>query len=122
MLPLSPNEISIQEDSAGRRRSPDGRVTPSVSAGETYVFSYRAVLEKAPRASGVYLLHNARRWVYVGETGDIRESLFALLNGTLACVHREGPLLFSFETLPDARRRARQRALIAELKPVCASA
>ena len=50
----------------------------------TYMFTHRAVLEKAPKASGVYSIFTAKRWVYVGESDDIQRSLFNRLNGPTA--------------------------------------
>jgi hypothetical protein len=67
-------------------------------AGETYAFGFRAVQDKAPNAAGVYGIFTSRRWLYVGESDDIRKSLFDRLNGPDAgwsAEHR--PLSFSFE-------------------------
>jgi len=80
--------------------------------GEAYMLAYQAVREKAPNASGVYSLYTAQRWVYVGESDDIQQSLFQHLNEPSACMTRCGPLSFSFETAPAAERVARQHALI----------
>ena len=88
--------------------------------GETYMFTFEAVREKAPSASGVYILHTPRRWVFVGESDDIRLSLFRHLNDGTAPMTRFGPLSFSFELVPPAERVARRKALIAELEPECA--
>ena len=33
--------------------------------GETYMYTFEAVREKAPSASGVYTLFTPRRWVFV---------------------------------------------------------
>src|SRR4029453_8985465 len=67
--------------------------------GETYAFGFRAVQDKAPSAAGVYGIFTSRRWLYVGESDDIRESLFQSLNdpdASWSAEHR--PLSFSFET------------------------
>ena len=87
--------------------------------GETYTFAYQAVQEKAPNASGVYTIYTSQRWMYVGESGDIRQSLFRHLNAPNACMARCGPLSFSFEMAPAAERMSRQQALVAELEPAC---
>jgi hypothetical protein len=87
--------------------------------GQTYTFAFQAVQEKAPRASGVYTLFTARKWVYVGEADDIQQSLFHHLNAPDPRMARCGPLSFSFETAPAAERGSRQRALVAALAPVC---
>jgi CspA family cold shock protein len=43
-------------------------------------FGYPAVQDKVPNASGLYTNYTARRWVYVGQSDDIRQSLFQHLN------------------------------------------
>ena len=87
--------------------------------GQTYPLGYRAVLERAPGTSGVYAVFTSRRWVYVGESNDIRQSLFRHLNDAPAPMHRFGPLSFSVEIAPVGERVSRQRALLAELRPAC---
>ena len=89
--------------------------------GETYMYTFEAVLEKAPRASGVYTIYTSSRWVFVGESEDIRLSLFRHLNDDGASMTRFGPLSFSFELLPPAERVPRRKALIAALDPACGS-
>jgi hypothetical protein len=91
----------------------------AIEDGETYPFTFEAVREKAPNASGVYSISTAGRWVYVGESDDIRQSLFRHLNEPSESMNRFGPLLFSFELAPAAERVARQQALISELEPAC---
>jgi hypothetical protein len=86
---------------------------------ETYPFTFEAVREKVPIASGVYSIYTAGRWVYVGESDDIRQSLFRLLNEPSASINRFGPLSFSFELAPAAERKGLQQALIRELEPAC---
>jgi hypothetical protein len=87
--------------------------------GETYAFTYEGVREKAPNASGVYTIYTSQRWVYVGESDDIKQSLFQHLNEPTACMDRFGPLSFSCELVPATERAAHQQTLIAELKPAC---
>ena len=90
--------------------------------GETYPFAYRAVHEKAPDASGVYTLFTPRQWIYVGESADIRQSLFRHLNEPPAWMIHSPPLSFSFEPVPAGERVSRKQALIAELGPAYNSA
>ena len=85
----------------------------------SYAFGYRAVSERAPRASGVYTIYTSQRWLYVGESDDIRQSLFQHLNESGACLSRRGLLSFSFELVPAVQRPDRHRALIAVLAPEC---
>ena len=86
---------------------------------ETYAFAYQAVQAKAPNASGVYTIYSSQQWVYVGESDDIRQSLFRHLNEPDACIARRGPLSFSFEMVPAAERVSRQQALVTALAPAC---
>jgi hypothetical protein len=70
-------------------------------AGETYVLGFRAVQDKAPSAAGLYGVFTSRRWLYVAESDNIRQSLFQCLNNPGAywtTEHR--PLSFAFETAP----------------------
>ena len=85
----------------------------------TYVFTHRAVLEKAPKVSGVYSIFNSKRWVHVGDSNDIQQSLFRLLNTPSPCLQRFGPLSFSFALVPPAERAAHLEAMIAARNPAC---
>jgi len=86
---------------------------------QSYAFGHRAVDHQVPEGSGIYAIFSARRWVYVGESNDIRQSLFRHLNTEEAAMTRFGSLSFSFEMLASDQRLARQQALVAELKPAC---
>lgn len=85
---------------------------------ETYLFGYAGV-GRAPTASGVYTIFAARREVYVGESDDIRHSLFRHLNESTPCMNGFGPLSFSFELASGDRRIALGQSLLARLKPAC---
>ena len=84
-----------------------------------YAFTHRAVIEKAPKASGVYCIFTSKRWVHVGESDDIQQNLFAHLNEPGLCLRRFRPLSFSFELISLAERPAILSALIAARNPVC---
>jgi hypothetical protein len=83
------------------------------------MFTHRAVLEKAPKASGVYSIFTAKRWVYAGESDDIQRSLFNRLNRPTACLQRYGPLSFSFAVALPSDRKAQLDAMIAARSPAC---
>lgn len=87
--------------------------------GETYVLGFAGVRQKAPAASGVYTIYSPTRWVYIGESDDIRGSLFQHLNEAASCMRQFGPLSFSFELGNEEERMARRHALVAALGPVC---
>jgi hypothetical protein len=78
-----------------------------------YVFTPRAEFDKAPKASDAYSIFTSKRWVYVGESDDIQQSLFNHLNQPGSCLRRFSPLSFSFELKAPAERRATLDAWIA---------
>ncbi|HKT79835.1 MAG TPA: GIY-YIG nuclease family protein [Vicinamibacterales bacterium] len=86
---------------------------------DTYAFGYRAVQDKVPSTSGVYTIYTSRRWLYVGESEDVKQSLFKHLSELSTCMARRGALSFSFEAVPAADRAGRQQALVQALAPVC---
>lgn len=86
---------------------------------ETFAFGYRAIDDKVPTASGVYTIFTSRRWLYVGESDDMKQSLFGHLNAPSKCLARRGSLSFSFEVIAPEQRVDRQRLLIAALAPAC---
>lgn len=88
-----------------------------MAGDEGYAFTYAGVHE-APNDSGVYTVYSPQRWVYVGESDDIRQSLYRLLNESSAWMDRFGPLSFSFERLRPAERAACQVGLVEHLNPV----
>ena len=88
---------------------------------ESYTFTYAGVHE-APNASGLFRIYSSARWVYVGESDDIRQSLFQLLNDSPSWMDRFGPLSFSFERVPRAERAAVQQAAVNALHPAQQSA
>jgi hypothetical protein len=85
----------------------------------TYPLEPAAILNKAASASGVYMICTRSRWVYVGESDDVQQSLFEYLNEPRASFDRFGPLSFSSEMVAVHARRARRDALAAALEPAC---
>jgi hypothetical protein len=88
---------------------------------DSFTFGFRAVRENAPSSSGVYTIYSSQRWVYVGDSDNIRQSLFLHLNDKNARMNGFGPLSFSFEMAPPIERVSRRNALVAELVPACNS-
>lgn len=78
------------------------QATVKYPAGETYALGFRAVQDMAPSAPGVYAIFTSRRWLDVGKSDDIRQTLFQRLNDPDAAWSAEHlPLSFSFETSPS---------------------
>lgn len=88
-------------------------------SGGTYALGYAGVDQKAPAAPGIYTIYSAVRWVYIGESDDIKRSLFVHLNEAAPRMRRFGPLSFSFELVTGVERTVRRQALVAALKPAC---
>ena len=86
---------------------------------DTFAFGFRAVQDRVPKASGVYTIYTSRRWLYVGESDDIQNSLFGHLNDPGRCLSQRGSLSFSFELVAPAQRVGRQHALVTALVPLC---
>ena len=77
----------------------------------------RAQVERiTPGQKGCYGLYKGNIWVYVGK-GDIRDRLLDHLNGDNACITREAPTHYVDVVTDDMD--SREKALIAELNPVC---
>lgn len=77
------------------------------------------VYAQAPTASGVYGISNAREWIYIGETDNIRGALLAHLQDSSAPVMQRQPTGFVFEVCERANRSARQDRLVFEYEPRC---
>jgi GIY-YIG catalytic domain len=84
-------------------------------------FTAEGILQ-APNASGVYALYNAERWVYVGETSDIQQSLGEHLAAEGSCIKKHGAVAYQFDFWPQPRRAALRDHWISTLHPVCREA
>lgn len=78
-----------------------------------------AIRTYAPMASGVYGISNAREWIYIGETDDIRDALLTHLNENESPLMKSAPAGFVFEVCDRARRSIRQDRLVDEYSPTC---
>ncbi len=84
-----------------------------------HAFSLVSVQRNAPALSGVYGLSNAREWIFVGETDNIKATLLGHLRGADMPLLEQGPTGFSFELCLPYNRLSRQERLIQEYHPVC---
>ena len=80
-------------------------------------FTETSILKNAPAASGVYGLSNAREWIFVGESDNLRSRLLAHLRGADPAL-AQAPTGFTFELSRPAERLGRQNRLVLELAPV----
>lgn len=89
---------------------------------DRYGFTEPSILAHAPAASGVYGVFsglNAIRWIYVGESSNIRRRLMEHFREGGTCIQRQIPAGFTFERCRAHLRSARSRRLIRELNPIC---
>src|ERR1035438_10488357 len=62
-----------------------------------------AIQAYAPMASGVYGISNAREWIYIGETDDIRGALLTHLSEYESPLMQSKPAGFVFEVCDRGR-------------------
>lgn len=84
-----------------------------------FTWTRQSIMMNAPAASGVYAIYNPQVWIYIGESGNIRERLLAHFDGDNPCIIQNHPTGFQFELVAANQRVARQDALILALAPVC---
>lgn len=89
------------------------------SGQPAFTWTRESISQNAPAASGVYCIFNARVWIYVGESQDIRARLLAHFDADIACITRNQPGGFQFEFVGAQQRVARQDQLILALRPAC---
>jgi hypothetical protein len=82
-------------------------------------FKDDAVQMYAPAMSGVYGISNAREWIYIGETDNIRGSLLNHLHEINTQLMKRVPTGFVFEVCDSSHRSSRQDRLVTEYGPAC---
>jgi predicted GIY-YIG superfamily endonuclease len=84
-----------------------------------YSLTMMMIYAQAPTVSGIYGISNAREWIYIGETDNIRRALLAHLQDSGATVMQRQPTGFVFESCDQVSRPARQDRLVQEYEPTC---
>jgi hypothetical protein len=84
-----------------------------------FSFSPVSVQRNAPSMPGVYGLSNAREWVFVAVTHDIRASLLGHLQESNTTLKSRAPTGFTFEICHPNQSAARVSRLVTELLPFC---
>lgn len=92
---------------------------PFANRVASIVFNSATIQRVAPAQSGVYGLSNARQWVYIAESDNIRESLLQHLSETDTVLSNHKPSGFTFELCDGSNRAARRERLVQELSPIC---
>ena len=84
----------------------------------SFIFFNVSVQRNAPALSGVYGLSNAREWILVGETDNIKAALLEHLQETHTPLLERVPTGFLYEVCFSYNRLARKERLIQEYQPV----
>ncbi len=88
------------------------------AGGSGFTWTEAAIKANAPNLSGVYAIYNDR-WLYIGESNDLKRRLLEHFNGDNLRITRANPTGFTFELCDQFVRMRRQAQLIAQLVPVC---
>ena len=81
-------------------------------------FSSGSIYAHAPSLPGVYGISNARHWILIGQSADIRTSLLNHLSQGDGVVNGLAPTGFAFEVCDGAKQISRQNRLVLEYKPI----
>lgn len=81
-------------------------------------FTTISIGKNAPPASGVYGLADARQWLYIGETADIRGELLTHLRNPHPFLKEHPPSGFTYELSTAEQRIQRQNQLVMEMEPI----
>jgi hypothetical protein len=81
-------------------------------------FTAISIDNNAPAESCVYGLSNARRWIYIGESDNLRLRLLDHLRETDTFLNAQMTTGFTYELCTPADRIVRQDRLVLELEPV----
>ena len=84
-----------------------------------HAFTSNSISAHAPSASGVYGITNAREWIYIGVTDDIRNMLLSYLRERGSPVMDRKPSGFVYEVRDTWERTTRQSRLVMEYEPFC---
>lgn len=66
-----------------------------------YALNHVSLLAHAPAAPGVYAIYSGKRWVYFGESEDLRRRLLEHLTDRSHCMHQFPDLQYSVELAPN---------------------
>ncbi|MBZ5606170.1 MAG: hypothetical protein LAO79_28090 [Acidobacteriia bacterium] len=82
-------------------------------------FTAEGVHTYAPSVGGVYGISNAREWIYIGHTDNIRRALLDHFQDAGSDLMRKKPQGFVYEVCDELRCLSRQNRLVLEYEPAC---
>ena len=84
-----------------------------------FAFNSESISQSSPSAPGVYAILNSQRYICVGRSADLRQTLLSQLNGSAGCVLNWKPTMFRYEVCTEVQAKNRCNSLIMECGPVC---
>ena len=84
----------------------------------SYSFTQLSIFLQVPAKSGVYVLHNSNRCIYIGETDNLRKTLQQHLRGDNPWISLWEPSGVYFELWPETGRYERKFHLITQFQPL----
>lgn len=88
---------------------------------KSYSLNRLSIFLHAPAKSGVYMLHNSSRCLFIGDSDNIRQTLLQHMRHDSSAITLFDPDGFSFELQPDASRARRKDQLSSEFEPAIES-
>jgi hypothetical protein len=85
---------------------------------KSHSYNQLSIFLRAPAKSGIFLLHNSFRCIYIGESENIRQSLLGHPRGEPPWVSVWDPDRFSFELCSESARVHRKNQLTLQFRPV----
>ena len=91
--------------------------------GNQHKYNESTIRRIAPASSGVYVIDSPTKWIYIGESSNIRERLLDHYRGYTSqseCIQSYSPETFDFERVTGRLKRIqRQNELIRAWGPEC---
>jgi hypothetical protein len=84
-----------------------------------FAFTYASIRQNAPRWSGVYVLSNAKEWLFAGAADDLQAALHKHLMETGTFLKSKAPTGFTFEVCHPAACPGLLDEMVTELHPTC---
>jgi excinuclease UvrABC nuclease subunit len=85
-----------------------------------FLYNEQSIINNAPAGSGVYAIYRENQWIYIGESGNVRDRLLEhIRRQENPCIVRSNPTHFAYELVAAPYRVQRQDQLIAEFHPSC---
>src|SRR5260370_21954079 len=84
-----------------------------------FAFNSESISQSSPSAPGVYAILNSQRYICVGRSADLRQTLLSQLNGSAGCVLNCKPAMFRHEGCTEVQAKNRCNSRIMDFGPFC---